>query len=226
MLRFIENKTPTSTTTTTTTNLFSNKIVHIDEKDAKCWVLNNYISSSEANDLLSHIIKTVPFIRHTLYKGTSRERQQARLSCSMGQSYAYSGSIHPQSPWNERIKDIMEKVNQDFGCKFNSCLVNLYEDGSQNISPHSDDERGLDVNGQVVSISLGAERPMTVCAKDMSQKLNIDLGHGSLFMMEGNAFQKRYTHGINKTSKKIGPRVSLTFRCFREKTDKTDYTFF
>lgn len=206
-----------------------NKRTYIDQKDAKCWVIENYIQTKKADELLQHIMKNVPFIRHTLYKGTARERQQARFSCSMGKSYAYSGSVHPESPWDKYVQEMMEQVNHDFGCSFNSCLVNLYQDGSQYISPHSDDDRGLDVNGQVVSISLGAERPMTVCAKDMSQKMNINLGHGSLFMMEGKMFQKLYTHGINKTSKMIGPRVSLTFRCFRENNNvnrNTMPTFF
>ena len=110
----------------------------------------------------------------------------------MGKAYPYSGNqSHPESSWDPEIYKIMKQVNQDFNCHFNSCLVNYYENGSEYISPHSDDERGLDTQGQVVSISLGAERHLIIRDKRMLEDcIEIPLSPGSLFMMEGKNFQK------------------------------------
>jgi alkylated DNA repair dioxygenase AlkB len=189
-------------------------ITYINTPSAKAWVVNGYIPDIQQQELFEHLRTTVPFIRHVLYANTKRERRQARLSCSMGGSYPYSGSVHPESSWNDRVYQIMQQVNKDFACNFNSCLVNYYQNGSEYISQHSDDEKGLDKQGQVVSISLGTQRDMTVISKDITKKYTIPLPPGSLFMMEGKDFQKLYTHGINKTSVSVGPRISLTFRCF------------
>lgn len=189
-------------------------IIRGDESEAQAWVLNGFLSAEEQLILFQYLQQNIPFIRHTIYPNTPRERKQARRSCSMGHSYPYSGSVHPESPWDSKVLDIMNRVNQRFRCHFNSCLINYYEDGSEYISPHSDDVRSLDTNGQVVSISLGSTRDMVVQAKDLSQKRKFALPPGSLFMMQGSSFQKLYTHGIPKTAANVGPRISLTFRRF------------
>lgn len=196
--------------------------VYIDEPDAKAWVLPEFLSDAEQQALMAHLVETVPFIQHTLYVNSDHPRKQARLSCSMGNSYAYSGSVHPVSPWNERVQEIMQRVNQLCGCHFNSCLLNYYRHGGEYISAHSDDERSLDAKGQVVSVSLGAERVMTIRRKNMQGKsVQIPLPPGSLFMMEGKYFQTRFTHGIDRATAPVGPRLSLTYRCFRSKPTST-----
>lgn len=182
---------------------------------AKAWLRLNFVEPEEEKELFQYFQKHIPFIRHILYAGTDRERKQARLSCSMGAAYAYSGSVHPESPWDQKVLEIMNRINAEYGTQFNSCLINYYQNGSEYISAHSDDERRLDRNGLVLSLSFGSERVMTIRSKTGAMKpLLIPLPPGSLFAMEGPQFQKLFTHGIDRCSPKVGPRISLTFRRF------------
>lgn len=206
-----------------------NKTYYIDTLRAKAWVIPNFISPSEANRVFNYLKSSIHFIQHTLYPGTNRERKQSRLSCQMGNSYPYSGSIHPSSPWDPLVLEIMNRINSEFGCNFNSCLINNYLDGTKYISPHCDDERELGDEGQVVSVSLGAQRNIIVTSKVGSEKYSIPLPPGSLFMMEGKDFQKKYLHGIPKGPASIGQRISLTFRCFKSNNNRihnNELTFF
>ena len=100
---------------------------------------------------------------------------------------------------------------------FNGILVNRYEDGTETIGAHSDDEKGLGKGGSVVGISLGAVRNMRFRGKktpldiDGKKYLDMPMPHGCLFVMDGD-FQKEFTHEIpaQKTIKNV--RISLTFR--------------
>jgi alkylated DNA repair dioxygenase AlkB len=189
-------------------------IIDLGEHEAQAWVVDDFLNPEEEPTLFQYFQQHIPFIRHTIYPNTNRERKQARKSCSMGNSYPYSGTVHPESAWDPKVLEIMNRVNKEFQCNFNSCLVNYYENGNEYISPHSDDERSLDAQGQVVSVSFGSTREMHVLSKNLGQKYKFALKPGSLFMMQGTYFQKLFTHGIPKTTENVGPRISLTFRRF------------
>lgn len=191
-----------------------NKEIIIKEEQAQAWLQPDFLDQDKREKLFHFLRYNVPWIRHTLYLGTSREKKQARLSCSMGGSYAYSGSVHPSTPWDPEVKSICDEINQQHSCQFNACLLNYYQDGSEYISAHSDDVRSLDPEGKVCSLSLGSTREMVLKAKYEPKTIKVSMPPGSLFMMEGNNFQQMWTHAVPVTSKNIGPRISLTFRCF------------
>ena len=48
---------------------------------------------------------------------------------------------------------LLNLVNELFGSGFNAILINRYKDGEDKIGAHSDDEKYLDTNAGVVSIS-------------------------------------------------------------------------
>jgi alkylated DNA repair dioxygenase AlkB len=183
----------------------------VDQSDEKAWILNDFLTLQEHDELWTHCLG-LPWIRHTLYPNTPRQRQQARWSCSMGAEYRYSGAVHPKSDWTQPIEDIMKRVNDTFGTNFNACLLNKYDDGNQHISAHSDDERQLAPGGKVLGISLGAERTLELRHKtNLGTVVRCLLPPASCFMMEGKHFQRNWTHAIPK-DKSTKPRISLTFR--------------
>lgn len=206
------------------TCLFDDIWLHLNHigKDAMAWLRYDFISTEEEKQQLFEMMRDqIPWIRHVLYKNSNKEMKQARLSCSMGAAYAYSGSIHPQSDWHPKVMEIMNRINQEYDTKFNSCLLNFYQDGSQYISAHSDQDQYLDKQKcLVVGLSLGQERIMTIRSKNQAQlnmkPIYIPLANGSLFGMQGKDFQRLLTHGIDKAKahEVMGPRISLTFRCF------------
>ena len=58
-------------------------------------------------------------------------------------SYTYSGTIKVALPWTKELRALKRLVEEKAGCSFNSCLCNLYRDGSEGLGWHSDDEKAL-----------------------------------------------------------------------------------
>jgi alkylated DNA repair dioxygenase AlkB len=95
---------------------------------------------------------------------------------------------------------------------FNSVGLNLYRDGRDSVAPHSDHLDGIAEGFPIALLSLGATRRMRMGAKTpRGRALHVDLENGSLLMMSF-ATQLHYTHGIPKTGKPVGERISLAFR--------------
>ncbi len=81
---------------------------------------------------------------------------------------------------------------------------------------HSDGTSGLVEGTGVAIVSLGHERTMTFRSKEVpSVNHFVDLTAGSLLYM-GQDVQDLWVHAIPKSAQ-IGPRISLTWRCFRPK---------
>lgn len=192
------------------------RVYYVRDSEQAAWVMKQYLSPEEAQVLFDHCLNKIPWIRHVLYSGSCRERKQNRMSCSMGAAYSYSGSIHPQSPWDPLVFNLMQRVNQEFGTSFNSCLLNYYKNGNESISAHSDETKHLSGNHMVLGISLGAQRIMTLRHKNNHRQIRVPLNPGSLFCMEGAWFQPLWTHAIDKDPDLTDPRISLTFRKFHD----------
>jgi alkylated DNA repair dioxygenase AlkB len=98
-------------------------------------------------------------------------------------------------------------------------LLNLYRDGKDSNGWHSDDEKELGTHPFIASLSFGAKRIFHFRHKlDTNLKFKIELEPGSLLLM-GGATQEFWKHQIPKTKRKIDPRVNLTFRRIKDKTD-------
>ena len=126
-------------------------------------------------------------------------------------SYTYSGHNHVALKWTDTllaIKTVVEKIS-DY--TYNSCLLNLYEDGSQGMGWHHDDEKGLGKNANIASVSFGAERRFDFRHKQSREKVSVILEHGGLLIMRGTT-QSNWQHQIPKTKKVTSPRINLTFR--------------
>jgi alkylated DNA repair dioxygenase AlkB len=95
--------------------------------------------------------------------------------------------------------------------KFNSCLLNLYHDGNEGMGWHSDDEKSIEKNSTIASLSFGAERKFSFKHKQTKQTISLVLEHGSLLMMK-DATQTNWLHSLPKSEKVIGSRINLTFR--------------
>ena len=58
-------------------------------------------------------------------------------------SYTYSKITKSALLWNETLLELKNLVEKNSGETFNSCLLNLYHDGNEGVSWHSDDETAL-----------------------------------------------------------------------------------
>ncbi|HAP58554.1 MAG TPA: alpha-ketoglutarate-dependent dioxygenase AlkB [Cytophagales bacterium] len=129
--------------------------------------------------------------------------------------YRYSGVTKTALPWAEPVLELKQLAEKTTGHTYNSCLANLYHNGSESMAWHSDGERNLQKDGAIASVSLGAERKFSFKHKDTQAKVDVLLQHGSILVMKGTC-QTHWLHRLPPTKKVQRPRISLTFRTIVE----------
>jgi alkylated DNA repair dioxygenase AlkB len=125
--------------------------------------------------------------------------------------YIYSNTIKQALPWTRELVNLKQIVENLSNTKFNSCLLNLYHNGNEGMGWHSDDEKSIEDNSTIASVSLGAERKFSFKHKQTNKTISVLLEHGSLLLMK-EATQKNWLHSLPKSSKITLPRINLTFR--------------
>lgn len=110
------------------------------------------------------------------------------------------------------LQQNIEKICKD---TFNSCLLNLYHDGSEGMGWHSDDEKELSPNGTIASLSFGVDRLFQFKHKTSNKIIDIVLEDSSLLIMKG-VTQKYWLHSLPIRKKICLPRINLTFRTIIE----------
>ena len=125
--------------------------------------------------------------------------------------YTYSKIKRTALPWTDELLEIKRIVENKEEVEFNSCLLNFYHDGDDGMSWHSDNEKELEKNGAIASVSLGAERKFSFKHKRNKEKIDLILGNGSLLVMK-EQIQTHWMHQLPKSKKISEPRINLTFR--------------
>ena len=125
--------------------------------------------------------------------------------------YRYTNLNLEGEVWNERLIDIREKIAKETGFETNSVLLNLYENGKEEIRWHSDKEDILGDNPIIPMINLGASRTFWLRNKETGETEKYLLNNGDLFIMLENC-QKNWLHAILKEKEVVEPRISLTYR--------------
>lgn len=128
-------------------------------------------------------------------------------------TYSYSGTSKKASPWSPALLRIKARVEERCEHRFNSCLLNLYHDGTEGMGWHSDDEKTLGRNPVIASVSFGAERVFKFRHRESKEVVPVVLEHGSLLVMKGET-QHHWFHTMPKSKKITTPRINLTFRTF------------
>ena len=73
-----------------------------------------------------------------------------------GKAYRYSGIKEEPAPWTPALLAVKREIEAVSGASFNSALLNLYRDGRDSVSWHSDDEPELGEAPVIGSVSFGA----------------------------------------------------------------------
>lgn len=167
----------------------------------------------DADQLFKLLWEEIAWEQHTitLYGRTVRT---PRLTAWMGDGpYRYSGIVNEPTSWPEALVELRERLHDELGVDFNSCLANLYRDGADSMGFHSDNEPELGPQPTIASISLGDRRRFVLRHRRTGERWSWDLGHGDLLVMRDES-QSDYAHAVPKTSRQVGPRMNLTFRRF------------
>lgn len=125
--------------------------------------------------------------------------------------YTYSKITRTALEWNDDLFELKGIAEDQTGVKYNSCLLNLYHDGAEGMSWHSDNEPTLTRRHPIASFSFGAQRVFSFKHKRTGKIISIVLQDGSLLVMKGNT-QENWLHCLPKSKAISQARINLTFR--------------
>lgn len=139
----------------------------------------------------------------------------------------------PLNPFTPAVDEVRLAVERILGHPLNHVLIQLYRDGHDSISEHSDKTLDIVRGSFICNVSLGAQRVMVLRTKSSACETKegaesrratqrVALPHRSLFVL-GEKTNMRWLHGIRpdkrpdstKSPEEVafgGERISLTFR--------------
>lgn len=183
--------------------------------DGEVIIFHGYFGKKESDHFFQELLSGIEWQQDKI-KYYGKELNLPRLTAwygDKGKSYTYSRIPMNPKDWTPILLSIKERIETVAKVDFNSVLLNLYRDGRDSVSWHSDDEPELGDTPMVGSVSFGQVRPLQFrhkARKDLG-KIDVSLTHGSLLLMKG-ATQRFWQHQIPKTTRPLKPRINLTFR--------------
>jgi alkylated DNA repair dioxygenase AlkB len=101
----------------------------------------------------------------------------------------------------------------ELGEPFATMGMCLYRDGRDSVAWHGDTiGRALREDTMVAILSIGAARALALRPRGGGEPtLRYEVGHGDLLVMGGTC-QRTWEHAVPKTSRPVGPRISIQFR--------------
>ena len=165
----------------------------------------NFLSSHEARETHAQLTRTIPWEQKSLtIFGTSR--LVPRLTCWFGDTtYTYSGVSNVPRAWTTELAAVRSAVEAEVGSGFNSCLANLYRDGSDSVGWHADNEPELGPRPIIASVSLGTARAFKLRHVESGVTHTLELAAGSLLVMQETC-QVEWVHCVPKRPSLRGSR--------------------
>ena len=119
-------------------------------------------------------------------------------------------------PPHPRLKQIRRRLNDayagELGEPFTTAGLCLYRDGDDSVAWHGDTIGRSSTEDTIVAIvSLGATRVFALRPRGGGKSLRLQHHHGDLLVMGGSC-QRTWEHAIPKTTRPVGPRISIQFR--------------
>ncbi len=154
-----------------------------------------------ADDLLFELIETTQWRvgRRWMY---DRAVDDPRLSHWYTRS---EGDPHPL------LAEARATAESRYGHRLGGLGLNYYRDGSDSVAFHADRELRDISDSVVVILVLGERRPFLIRSKGGGSSIDLSPGSGDLVVMGGRC-QADFEHAVPKSSRRIGPRVSASWR--------------
>lgn len=162
---------------------------------------------SGADTLFERLLKVVPWQaeRRQMYE---RVVQVPRLLCFYGPSDRL-----PDPALQQAKVALNQHYAAELGERFVTAGLCLYRDGRDSVAWHGDRiGRSSTDDTMVAIVSVGSPRTLLLRPNGGGQPaLRHDLGHGDLIVMGGSC-QRTWEHAVPKTTRPVGPRISIQFR--------------
>ncbi|HEY0169244.1 MAG TPA: alpha-ketoglutarate-dependent dioxygenase AlkB [Jatrophihabitans sp.] len=170
-----------------------------------------------ADALFDFLLESVP------WHAEEREMYQRIVAVPRLLSFYDEDAPLPHPVLEEARERLGAHYADELGEPFRTAGLCLYRDGRDSVAWHGDRiGRSRTEDTMVAILSVGAPRqlllrprPGTVGSTGDSSAsggvLRHNLGHGDLVVMGGSC-QRTWEHAVPKTSKPVGPRISIQFR--------------
>ena len=194
-------------------NLFSNEKTNLLPKDGTLNYYGPVFSVMNSINYFELLLNTIEWKNDEIIlfgKKIITKRKVAWYGDN-GIEYTYSNTTKKALTWTKELLEIKSLIEERTGSTFNSCLLNLYHSGEEGMGWHSDDEKELENNGAIASVSFGAERKFSFKHKKDQTTFSILLENGSLLLMK-DQIQSFWQHKLTPTKMVKTARINLTFR--------------
>jgi alkylated DNA repair dioxygenase AlkB len=172
-----------------------------DELDERSWldVVPGWVPDHE--ELFERLLQIAPWQQRTR-EMWDKEVLEPRLVAA----WRTGEAVPPE------IAELVEPLNVRYGVDFDSCLINLYRDGSDAVAWHADTVRKVMRDPLVATVSLGARRSFLVRpAAGGAVHRRYAPGEGDLIVM-GGSMQHDWHHTVPREKSASGARMSITLR--------------
>lgn len=127
-------------------------------------------------------------------------------------SFLDKGAEPPHEALGAARRALIEHYAAELPAGFSTIGLCYYRDGRDSVAFHGDRSgRNSDADTLVAICSLGATRRFLLRPRGGGASLAFSLASGDLLVMGGSC-QRTFEHSVPKTSRRIGPRVSIQFR--------------
>jgi alkylated DNA repair dioxygenase AlkB len=161
---------------------------------------------SSADGLFETLLNEVPWIEE-------RRQMYERVVLVPRLLHFYGESDPLPDPALVRARTALnEYYEPELGEPLRTAGLCLYRDGRDSVAWHGDTiGRGKTIDTMVAIISLGSARNFLLRPRGGGATVRHRLGHGDLLVMGGSC-QRTWEHAVPKTSRPVGPRISIQFR--------------
>ncbi|MDE0801850.1 MAG: alpha-ketoglutarate-dependent dioxygenase AlkB [Acidimicrobiales bacterium] len=122
-----------------------------------------------------------------------------------------TAAIPDDGPGHPVLDEIGRLVSERYDEPCDRIGLAWYRDGRDSVAPHGDQiARDMDTTTMAI-VSCGARRRFRLTPVAGGHGRTLELGHGDLLVM-GGTIQRTWRHGVPKTARPVGPRLSIMFR--------------
>lgn len=167
-------------------------------------------------DLYDVLNREVPWVRVN-----KTPRRECFMSVDLSLTYSYGNSnsdrtrVYTAVEMHPAVRALMDRLNADFECAYNVCVLNNYADHREHLGWHADDSPEQDLTHPIAVMAFGATRELWI--KDIGATGTVPpedrfaMTPGGIFIMPGG-FQGVKMHKVPKCDRPTKGRISLTFR--------------
>lgn len=161
---------------------------------------------SGSDDLFERLVSTVP------WRAERRHVYEQTVDVPRLVSWYGEDDTLPEPVLAQARTALSEHYAAELGEPFVTAGLCFYRDGRDSVAWHGDRSgRSKDEDTMVAILSLGAPRALMLRPRGGGKSLRYLLGHGDLLVMGGSC-QRTWEHCVPKTTRPVGPRVSVQFR--------------